>query len=76
MLFWPAQCDVKILQSGAKNAGQWQTEKVNILADYKQFHDLTEVDSKIVYAIVIMTDADNTQSLSAADYDAIYFSKN
>ncbi len=74
--FWPAQCDVKILQSGAENAGQWQTEKVNILADYKEFYDLTKVDSKIVYAIVIMTDSDNTQSLSAADYDAIYFSKN
>lgn len=74
--FWPAQCDVKILQSGAKNVGQWQTEKVNMLADYKEFYGLTEVDSKVVYAIVIMTDSDNTQSLSAADYDGIYFSKN
>jgi len=74
--FWPAQCDVKILQSGIENKGQWQTEKVNILADYKKFYNLTTVDSKIAFAIVIMTDSDNTQSLSAADYDAIYFSKN
>ncbi|MFK7978932.1 MAG: DUF3047 domain-containing protein [Saprospiraceae bacterium] len=74
--FWPAQCDVKIVQSGAENVGQWQTEKVNVLADYKKFYNLKEVDSKMVYAIVIMTDSDNTQTLSAADYDAVYFSKN
>lgn len=74
--FWPAQCDVRIVESGAANKGKWQTEKVNILADYKAFYNLSAVDSKIVYAIVIMTDSDNTQTLSAADYDAIYFSKN
>ena len=74
--FWPAQCDVKIVQSGAAPKGKWQTEKVNVLADYKQFYNLSAVDSKMVYAIVVMTDSDNTQTLSAADYDAIYFSKN
>jgi len=74
--FWPAQCDVKILQSGIKNKGQWQTEKVNVLADYKKFYNLAKVESKVVYAIVIMTDSDNTQTLSAGDYDAIYFSEN
>lgn len=73
--FWPAQCDVKILQSGSENKGQWQTEKINVLADYKQFYDLEAVDSKVAYAIVIMTDSDNTQTLSAGDYDDIYFSK-
>ena len=52
------------------------TEKINVLADYKQFYNLAEVDTKVIYAIVIMTDSDNTQTLSAADYDDIYFSKN
>ncbi len=74
--FWPAQCDVKIVQSGAVYKGEWQTERVNVLADYKQFYSLSTVESKVIYAIVIMTDSDNTQTLSAADYDAIYFSKN
>lgn len=72
--FWPARCDIKILQSGKESKGQWQTEKVNILADYKKIYGINKVDSKIIYAIVIMTDSDNTQTLSAADYDDIYFS--
>ena len=73
--FWPARCDIKIIQSGPKNKGQWQIEKVNVLADYKRFYDLDKVNSKKVHAIVIMTDSDNTKTLSAADYDDIYFSK-
>ena len=72
--FWPARCDIRIMQSGPKEKGKWQIEKVNALADYKRFYGLKKVDSKIVYAMVIMTDSDNTQTLSAADYDDIYFS--
>lgn len=74
--FWPSSCDIRVMESGDENLGAWQTEKINVLADYKKFNNLTTIDSKITYAIVIMTDSDNTQTLSAADYDDIYFSKN
>lgn len=73
--FWPSSCDIRVMESGTQNLGEWQTEKINVLADYKKFNKLTKVDSKIAYAIVIMTDSDNTQTLSSADYDDIYFSK-
>ncbi len=73
--FWPSSCDIRIVESGAQHLGAWQTEKVNVLADYKKFNKLTEVETKVSYAIVIMTDSDNTHTLSAADYDDIYFSK-
>ncbi len=74
--FWPSTCDIRVMESGDDKLGEWQSEKINVLADYKQFNNLTKVASKIVYAVVIMTDSDNTQTLSAADYDDIYFSKN
>ncbi len=74
--FWPSSCDIRVMESGAQNLGKWQTEKINVLADYQQFNDLQKVDTKLVYAIVIMTDSDNTETLSAANYDDIYFSKN
>lgn len=73
---WPSSCDIRVMESGNQNLGKWQTEKINVLADYQQFNNLKQVDSKIAYAIVIMTDSDNTETLSAADYDDIYFSKN
>ena len=74
--YWPSSCDIRVVESGAEKLGEWQSEKINVLADYKQFYNLKKVDAKIVYAIVIMTDSDNTQTVSAADYDDIYFSKN
>lgn len=73
--FWPAKCDIRIVKSGNSLQGIWQKEKVNVLNDYKQFYGVKGVESKMVYAIVLMTDSDNTQSVSAADYDDIYFSK-
>ena len=74
--YWPSSCNIRVVESGAEKLGKWQSEKINVLADYKQFYNLKKVDAKIVYAIVIMTDSDNTQTVSAADYDDIYFSKN
>jgi len=74
--FWPSSCDIRVMESGAEHLGEWQQEKINVLADYIRFNNLTFVDSKVIYAIVIMTDSDNTQTVSAADYDDIYFSKN
>jgi len=73
--FWPSSCDIRVMESGDENLGVWKREKINVLADYKRVNNLTSVDSKVIYAIVLMTDSDNTQTLSAADYDDIYFSK-
>jgi len=72
---WPARCDIRVLQSGDAEVGKWITEKVNILEDYKLFYNKTEVKSKKIRAVVIMSDSDNTMSVSEADYDNIYFSK-
>lgn len=74
--FWPARCDIKVMEHGEKNKGEWVYEKTNILEDYKQFYKKKNVMSKKVHAIVIMSDSDNTGSLAKADYDDIYFSKN
>lgn len=74
--FWPARCDIKVMEHGEKNKGQWVYEKTNILEDYKHFYNKKNVKSKKVNAIVIMSDSDNTHSLAKADYDDIYFSKN
>lgn len=72
---WPSRCDVFVLESGAELAGTWVTEKVNLLEDYQRLYGKNKVKSKIVNALVIMTDSDNTGTLAEADYDDIYFSK-
>jgi hypothetical protein len=74
--FWPSRCDIIVLQSGSEFQGDWITEKRNVLEDYKMLYNKKKVKSKIIQAIVIMSDGDNTHSVSAADYDDIYFSKN
>lgn len=71
---WPARTDVIVLQSGRAKAGQWVHEKRNVLEDYKRFYNKKNVDSFVVEALLIMSDGDNTRSLSSADYDNIYFS--
>ena len=73
--FWPARCDIRVVQSGPEHLGEWRTEKINVLEDFKTFYNKSKVRSKYIHAIAIMTDSDNTQSLSEADYDDIYFSK-
>jgi len=73
--FWPSRCDIRVMQSGSEESGIWVHEKVNVLEDYKLFYNKNRVKSKTANAIVILTDSDNTKSLSKADYDDIYFSK-
>ena len=73
--FWPARCDVVVMESGETNKGQWVQEKVNVLEHYKTFYEKKKVKSKKVSVIVIMTDSDSTNSLSEADYSNIFFSK-
>jgi hypothetical protein len=51
------------------------TEKINVLEDYKRFYNKKAIMSRKIHAIVIMSDSDNTKSISEADYDDIYFSK-
>ncbi|NNE25302.1 MAG: DUF3047 domain-containing protein [Saprospiraceae bacterium] len=73
--YWPARCDVIVKESGTERQGEWVTEKVNVFEDYKKLYKKKNAQSKHVYAIVIMTDSDSTNSLSEADYADIYFSK-
>jgi len=72
---WPSKCDIHVIESGDSNSGKWKSEKINVLDDYKIFYKKENVKSKIIRAIVIMSDSDNTKSISEADYDDIYFSK-
>lgn len=73
--YWPSRADIIVLQSGDEHLHEWVTEKVNVLEHYKQLYNKDEVKKRKVEAFVIMTDSDNTGSLSAADYDDIFFSK-
>jgi len=74
--FWPSRTDIIVMQSGEENVGEWITEKVNVLEHYKTLYEKAKVKSKDIEAFAIMTDSDNTNSLSEADYDDIFFSKN
>jgi len=73
---WPAKCDIVVVESGEANKGKWVTEKHNVMSDFSRFYKKSKKKRKDVFAIVIMTDSDNTSTLSSADYDDIYFSKN
>ena len=73
---WPSRTDIIVLQSGKTETDGWQTEKRNVLADYLSLYGEKMVKSLIIEAIAIMTDSDNTKTLSAADYDNMFFSKN
>jgi len=72
---WPSRSDVVVKQTGEAQLGQWVAEKVNVLEDFKAFYNKKNVDKLVIEAICIMTDSDNTSSLSEADYDNIFFSK-
>ena len=58
----------------ARLSESWQNR--HVLVDGKRFYRKKKVISKKVPAIVIMTDSDNTQTPSSADYDDLFFSKN
>ena len=45
-----------------------------MLADYKKFYKKPKPKTAIIDGIAIMSDSDNTESQSWADYDQIYFS--
>jgi len=61
------------VQTGDKNSNQWQTEKKNIREDLLRAYGK---DIRIIDAIAIMTDTDNSGQKATAYYGDIYFSKN
>lgn len=60
------------IQTGDKNSNQWQTEKRNVREDLRRAYGK---DIRIIDAIAIMTDTDNSGQKATAYYGDIYFSK-
>ncbi len=68
----PASKDTKVivLQSGRGRMGKWIWEEVNAYEDYKR---LFGSDPRLVGAVAVLTDSDNTKAHVKADYDDISF---
>jgi hypothetical protein len=60
------------VQSGAGKAGEWLTERRNVLEDYRK---LFGEEPPVVGAIAIMTDTDNTGASAEAWYDDLQIEK-
>ncbi|HEY5649623.1 MAG TPA: DUF3047 domain-containing protein [Nitrospiria bacterium] len=58
------------VESGAEGVGEWLTEEVNVLDDYRIFFG---EDPPPIQGIAIMTDSDNTHTSATAYYDDIVF---
>lgn len=61
---------VIVLQSGSKNTGKWIWEEVNAYEDYKRVFGS---DPRLVGAVAVLTDSDDTKTPVKADYDDITF---
>ena len=61
---------VIVLQSGRDKIGKWVWEEVNAYEDYKRVFGS---DPRLVGAVAVLTDSDNTKALVKADYDDISF---
>jgi hypothetical protein len=59
---------IVVLRSGPPQGDGWVEERVDVLEDYRRFFG---EDPDPARGIGLLTDADNTHSLAAADYDAI-----
>jgi len=57
---------VRVLESGRSEKEDWVTAKVNVREDYER---LFRKEPPRVQYLAVLTDADNTKSYSAADYD-------
>ena len=62
--YWRAK--TVVLRTGPTDLGIWQQETVNLYQDYK---DLFEAEPGEVLGIALITSADSTSSVAAADYD-------
>ncbi len=60
---------IVVMESGTKNLGKWITFERNIVDDYNRF--FRGAVPKRPIGILILSDADDTQSFSKADYDRI-----
>lgn len=73
---WPnAYTDNAIMvsvQSGAEQAGEWVSEKRNVLEDVK---NLLGIEATEINAVAIMTDTDNSKQSATAYYGNIMFSE-
>ena len=63
---------VIVLESGRGKLGEWIWEEVNAYEDYKR---LFGSDPRLVGAVAVLTDSDNTHAHVKADYDDISFLK-
>ena len=63
---------VIVLRSGKKKTGKWIWEEVNAYEDYRR---LFGSDPRLVGAVALITDSDNTKTHVKADYDDISFLK-
>jgi hypothetical protein len=61
---------VVVLQSGTDNTGEWVWQEVNAYEDYRR---LFGGEPRLVEALAVITDADNTLSPVKADYDDFLF---
>jgi len=57
---------VRVLASGTEKRGEWVDERVNVLADYKQFFGTSETPKPA--GIAVLTDSDDTHSIAEGDY--------
>jgi Protein of unknown function (DUF3047) len=57
---------VRVLASGTEKRGEWVDERVNVLADYKQFFGTSETPKPA--GIAVLTDSDDTHSVAEGDY--------
>jgi len=57
---------VRVLASGTEKRGEWVDERVNVLADYKQFFGTGETPKPA--GIAVLTDSDDTHSVAEGDY--------
>ena len=60
------------VDSGQEYAGQWVTQKRNVLQDLKMLHG---IDKTHIDAVAIMTDTDNSNRSATAYYGDIYFTE-
>src|SRR5262249_1439148 len=57
---------VRVLASGTEKRGEWVDERVNVLADYKQFFGTSETPKPA--GIAVLTDSDDTHSIAEGVY--------
>ncbi len=60
---------IKVVASGVENLGEWVTFQRNIVEDYERLFGRSAPERP--YAILILSDADDTESFAKADYDNI-----